>query len=147
MIDDPSRTPSVAAAVIAQVMRKTAILVGIAVLGTVVYVLVGNPPAPAWSLPVGVLAGGALGFVNFRWLATAVERIYLRKGATPAVSSFLAVVIGLLKLSAIFIVLFVVIKWRLLHVLGVVFGLTLFSLAILWEGVTVMKKNLASGGQ
>jgi hypothetical protein len=147
MSDEPREAPSIANAITARVMKKTAVLVGAAVLGALVYSWVGAPSsASVWSLPAGVLVGGVLGFVNFRWLATAVERVYLRKGATPGVSSFAAVVIGVLKLSAIFIVLFVIIKWRLLPVLGFVAGLTLFFLAILWEGVTVMRKNLASGG-
>jgi len=38
----------------------------------------------------------------------------------------------------IFIVLFIVIKWRLLDVFALLIGLSLCFLAIIWEGVTIM---------
>jgi hypothetical protein len=77
--------------------------------------------------------------VNFHWLAVAVERVYLRKGATPGVSNIAAAIINILKLAAIFVVLFIVIKWRVLNVFGLVGGLSLCFLAILWQGLTLMK--------
>ena len=81
------------------------------------------------------------GFLNFRWLAIAVQRVYLRQGATPGISNLAAVIISILKLSIIFIILFVVIKWQLLHVFGLVAGLSLCFLAIIWQGATVLMKN------
>ncbi len=97
-----------------------------------------------WFLPASILFGGALGLLNFRWLAIAVERVYLRKGATAIVSSMAAAVIGILKLALIFIILFVVMKWQLVHIFGLVGGLSLCFLAILWEGATLMKQTLTS---
>jgi hypothetical protein len=64
--------------------------------------------------------------------------IYLRKGATPN-SNVAAAIINILKLAAIFIVLFVVIRWQVLNVFGLVGGLSLCFLAILWQGLTLMK--------
>jgi hypothetical protein len=67
--------------------------------------------------------------------------VYLKQGATPVGSNLAAVVISLLKLSLIFIILFIVIKWRLLHVFGLVGGLSLCFLAILWEGSTMIHQT------
>ena len=58
-----------------------------------------------------------------------------------------AMIIGVLKLSVIFIILFVAIKWQLAHIFGLVGGLSLCFLAILWEGAAVMKYTLRNGGQ
>ncbi len=74
-----------------------------------------------------------------------MQRVYLRKGATPVSSNLAAVIISMLKLSLIFIILFMVIKWQLLQVFGLVGGLSLCFLAILWEGATMMKQTLNTG--
>jgi hypothetical protein len=99
-----------------------------------------------WFFPFSIICGGILGLLNFRWLAVSVERLYLRKGSTPGVSSIVALVISGLKLSVIFVVLFIVIRWQLIHIFGLVGGLSLCFLAILWEGVTLMKHSLKREG-
>lgn len=91
-----------------------------------------------WELPASVLFGGALGILNFRWLATAVERVYLKRGMTPAGANVAGAIINILKLSVIFIVLFIVIKWRLFDVFALLGGLSLCFVAIIWEGLTIM---------
>lgn len=126
------------------VAKKTAILVVVAVAASITIPLIQHKEQLWWFLPLSVLCGGGLGFLNFRWLAVSVERVYLRKGATPGLSNLAAVVISILKLSIIFIILFIVIKWQLLHIFGLVAGLSLCFLAILWEGVTMMKKAVKS---
>jgi hypothetical protein len=128
------------------VAKKTALIVLGAAAVSLAYSLTRHSGDRWWFLPLSVLFGGALGLLNFRWLAVAVERIYLRKGATPGVSNLAAAIIGVLKLSIIFIILFIVIKWQLLHVFGLVGGLSLCFLAILWEGATLMKKTLENRG-
>jgi hypothetical protein len=129
-------------AILKGVAKKTAIIVSFGSACTVVFALVQKTAQPWWFLPASILFGGILGLLNFRWLAIAVQRIYLRKGATPVSSNLAAVVISLLKLSLIFIILFIVIKWRLLQVFGLVGGLSLCFLAILWEGATMMNQTL-----
>jgi hypothetical protein len=99
-----------------------------------------------WFLPFSILCGGILGLLNFRWLAISVEKLYLRKGATPGFSSVAALVISGLKLTVIFVILFIVIRWQLVHIFGLVGGLSLCFLAILWEGVTLMKHTLKREG-
>jgi hypothetical protein len=99
-----------------------------------------------WYLPYSIMCGGILGLLNFRWLAVSVEKLYLRKGATPGFSSVVALVISGLKLIVIFVVLFICIRWQLVHIFGLVGGLSLCFLAILWEGVTLMKHTLKRDG-
>ncbi len=128
-------------AVSVRVAKKTAVLAGLAAFGVLAVDLLQGPGQRPWFLPVSILFGGGLGLVNFRWLATAVERLYLRKRATALTSNIAAMVISVLKLFAIFIVLFIVIKWSLFHIFGMVTGLSLCFLAILWEGFVVMGRR------
>jgi ATP synthase I chain len=125
-------------AILKGVATKTALIVSLASAGVVVFSVIQKTAQPWWFLPASVLFGGALGLLNFRWLAISVQRVYLRQGATPVGSNVAAAIISLLKLSLIFIILFVVIRWQLLHVFGLVGGLSLCFLAILWEGSTMM---------
>ncbi len=129
-------------AILKGVAKKTAIIVSFGSACTVIFALVQKTAQPWWLLPASVLFGGILGLLNFRWIAIAVQRVYLRKGATPVSSNLAAVIISMLKLSLIFVILFIVIKYQLLQVFGLVGGLSLCFLAILWEGATMMKQTL-----
>ncbi len=127
-------------AVLSGVARKTAVIASVAAIAALVLsVLRGDR---WWFLPASVLFGGLLGLLNFRWLAIAVQRVYLREGATPGTSNLAAAIINILKLSIIFIILFVVIKWQLLHVFGLVAGLTLCFFAIIWQGASAVRDTL-----
>jgi ATP synthase I chain len=146
MTDEAQIRQRAIAGIIRGVAKKTALLTVGAAAAVLVYVLFQDAGQRWWFLPASVLFGGALGLLNFRWLATAVQRVYLRKGATPGLSSLAAAVISILKLSLIFIILFLVIKWQLLHIFGMVAGLSLSFLAIVWEGAKLMKQTLGNGG-
>jgi hypothetical protein len=137
-IDETQLRKQAVDAIIKGVAKKTALIVSVASAGAVVFSVTQKTAQPWWFLPVSVLFGGVLGLLNFRWLAVSVQRVYLRQGATPVGSNVAAVIISLLKLSLIFIILFIVIKWHLLHVFGLVGGLSLSFLAILWEGSTMI---------
>jgi len=137
------RTQAVSS-IVKGVAQKTALIVLIVSAGVLAFGLIQRTAQPWWFLPASVLFGGLLGLLNFRWLAVAVQRVYLRQGATPVTSNLAAVVFSILKLSLIFVILFVVIKWQLLHVFGLVGGLSLCFLAILWEGTTMVKQTLNS---
>jgi hypothetical protein len=137
-IDDTQLRKQAVDAILKGVAKKTTLIVSVASAGAMVFSLIQKTAQPWWSLPVSIFFGGALGLLNFRWLAISVQRFYLRQGATSVGSNLAAVIISLLKLSLIFIILYVVIKWRLLHVFGLVGGLSLCFLAILWEGSTMM---------
>lgn len=132
-------------AILKGVAKKTALILSLATAAALVYAVLVGSGHRWWFLPASILFGGALGLLNFRWLAISVQRVYLRQGATVVGSNLAAVVISLLKLSLIFVILFIVIKWQLLPVFGVVAGLSLCFAAILWEGATVMKQTIKSG--
>ncbi len=126
-------------------VKKTSVIVSVAAAASLIFSILRGPDTRWWFLPLSVLFGGGVGLLNFRWLATAVERVYLRKGTTPGLSNLAAAIINVLKLTFIFIILFIVIKWRLLHILGFVAGLSLCFIAIIWEGATLMKHALNKG--
>jgi hypothetical protein len=123
-----------AAAVARGVAKKTAVLTGLGTIAAVAIQMTAWPGLSPWTIPAGALIGGALGVLNFRWLAYAVERVYLRQGATSLLANIAAAVINVLKLSVIFIVLFVVIKNQWVHLVGLVLGLSFCFAAILWQG-------------
>ena len=147
MTDETQIRRQAVAGIVKGVANKTSLIVLSAALAVLAYSLARYGGERWWFVPLSILFGGALGLLNFRWLAVAVERIYLRKGATPGLSNLAAVIIGVLKLSIIFIILFIVIKWQLVHIIGLVGGLSLCFLAILWEGAAMMKQLLRNGGQ
>jgi hypothetical protein len=142
MTDDIRIRQQAIASIIKGVAMKTSLIVLGAVAAASVYGLIQHPPQGWWFLPFSILFGAGLGLLNFRWLASSVGKIYLRPGATPGISSLAALIISGLKLTAIFVILFIVIRWQLVHIFGLVGGLSLCFLAILWEGVTLMKHTL-----
>ncbi len=145
MIDETQVRKQAVAAILKGVARKTALIVSVAAAAVLIITVMSDGGKRWWLLPLSVLFGGVLGLLNFRWLAMAVQRVYLRQGATAGLSNMAAVIISILKLSLIFVILFIIIKWQLLHVLGVVGGLSLCFLAIIWEGTTIMKQTLKNG--
>ena len=145
MTDEHDVRKRAVAAVLSGVARKTAIIVSVAAVAALVLSLLRGERW--WFLPVSVLFGGVLGLLNFRWLAIAVQRVYLRDGATPGTSNLAAAFISILKLSVIFVILFIVIKWQLLHVFGLVTGLTLCFFAIIWHGASAVRDTLREKNQ
>ncbi|OGW42141.1 MAG: hypothetical protein A2010_08290 [Nitrospirae bacterium GWD2_57_9] len=141
MTDELEVRKQAVAAILKGVAKKTGIIVSAAAAAALVFSLI-RDAGEWWFLPASILFGGILGWLNFRWLAIAVQRVYLRQGATPGMSNLAAAIINILKLSIIFIILFIVIKWQLVHVFGLVAGLSFCFLAIVWEGATVMKDSL-----
>ncbi len=139
MTEEASASKQAVGDIVQRVVKKTLMLTVVAIAGVFIFNVLVAADRQWWLLPASILFGAALGLVNFQWLAVAVERIYLRKGATPGVSNIAAAIINILKLAAIFVVLFIVIKWQLLNVFGLVGGLSLCFLAILWQGLTLMK--------
>jgi hypothetical protein len=141
MTDETQTRRRVVTEILKAVAWKTALLVLPVTSAALAYAIVRQRGEHWWFVPESIFFGGALGLLNFRWLAIAVERVYLRKGATAVLSSLAAAIISILKLALIFIILFVVMKWHLVHIFGLVGGLTLCFLAILWEGAMLMKQT------
>jgi hypothetical protein len=142
MTDETQTRLRAVAEILKAVARKTVLLVLPVSAAVLVYTIVQQRGERWWFVPGSIFFGGALGLLNFRWLAIAVERVYLRKGATAVLSSLAAAIISVLKLALIFIILFVVMKWHLVHIFGLVGGLSLCFLSILWEGAILMKQTL-----
>jgi hypothetical protein len=140
MTDETDVRKRAVASVLSGVARKTAVIVSAAAVAALVLSILRGDRW--WFLPASVLFGGVLGLLNFRWLAIAVQRVYLRDGATPSTSNLAAAIVNILKLSIIFIILFIVIKWQLLHVFGLVAGLTLCFVAIIWQGASAVRDTL-----
>ena len=134
MADSAVPVEHTANAVAAGVAKKTAFLAVAGIIAAAAVQMTAWPGTAVWPVSAGVLFGAALGVLNFRWLAYAVERVYLRQGTTGLLANVAAAAINVLKLSAIFIVLFVVIRNQWVHLAGLVIGLTLSFGAILWQG-------------
>ena len=139
-------------AVATGVAKKTVVLTGFGIIAAVAVQMTAWPGHSPWTIPAGVLIGAALGVLNFRWLAYAVERVYLRQGQSSILANVAAAAITVLKLSAIFIVLFVVIKNQWVNLIGLVVGLTICFGAIMWQGYGLVAglekdRDHADGGQ
>lgn len=147
MTDETQMRKQAVSAILRGVAKKTALIVSAATVAVLIFTVVQEGGERWWFLPLSVIFGGALGLLNFRWLAMAVQRVYLRQGATAGLSNLAAVIISFFKLSVIFIILFVVIKWQVLHIFGIIAGLSLCFLAIIWEGATLMRGNLKDSGK
>jgi hypothetical protein len=141
MTDEAEVRRKAVAAILAGVAKKTSFAAAIGAAAALAVSLV-RGDGRWWLLPASVLFGAVLGLLNFRWLAVAVQRVYLRQGATPGLSNLAAAIISILKLSIIFIILFVVIKWQLLNVFGLVAGLSLCFFAIVWQGASAVRDTL-----
>ena len=121
-----------------RVTVKATLLVSLAASVALLYVLLANTDESWWFMPVSVLCGGTIGLLNFRWLALAVERKLLKKLSPTGPTNPAVALINGLKLATIFIVLFVVIKWHVLHLFGLIAGLSLCFVAIIWEGLALI---------
>ena len=138
MTDEATYLRERARAVVKQVARTTGIVIGLAATSAGIYEFFQGAEGRWWFLPAGILLGGVLGVLNFTWLAQTVQRVYAKTGMTPTLANMAGVIITILKLSAIFVVLYVVIKWQVVHIIGLVVGITLCFVAILWEGFRAM---------
>jgi hypothetical protein len=124
------------------VAKKSALLAAFALPAVIAIGLLQGPGGGRpWFLAASVLFGGALGLVNFRWLAMAVQQLYHGKGAAPTVSNIFSTIVSVFKLSVIFIVLFLVIKGNVFSPVGLAAGLSLSFLAIVWEGLVIMGRK------
>ncbi len=121
--------------IIKNISLKTSIAVAVGTAVALAYTLFKTGESSWWSIPAGVLFGGVLGLLNFRWLAFAVERKLMKKFIPPAPQNPLLMLLNGIKLAAIFIVLFVVMKWQLVNIFGMIIGLSLCFCAIIWEGL------------
>ncbi len=93
-----------------------------------------------WGTALSVLIGGAAAWVNFHWMAAAVDRL-LSSGGRP--DGALTIGKYLLRLLLIFGTLFAMIHFPFLSLLGGAAGLSIFVLAGMWEAVLLLWKEFS----
>lgn len=118
-------------------VAKKAVYLSLPALCAALAFLLINGGSP-YFISAGIILGAGLGVMNFNWLAQAVERLYLRGQAKTTASGLMGRLFTVFKLSAVFIILFFVIKTDVVHVIGLVIGLSVSFAAVIWEGLTIM---------
>ncbi|MCK5286695.1 MAG: hypothetical protein KAJ59_02675 [Thermodesulfovibrionia bacterium] len=88
------------------------------------------------KLPLGILAGGLFGILNLRGLVRSVEGFL-----GTAVSTAKILFLNMTRLLILFSALFVLIKFKLINVLGLLFGFTVVFVLILIEGMKMSKSQ------
>ncbi len=137
MTDEAQIHQQTVVAIIKGVTKKTALLTSCIAAAVLVNTLVRGSGQRWWFIPASILIGGALGLLNFRLLAKTVERFFLRDVVNAGASTVATAILSIIKLTAIFIILFVLIKLGVLHIFGLLGGFSLSFLAILWEGLAL----------
>ncbi len=88
------------------------------------------------KLPLGILTGGLLGILNLRGLVRSVEGLI-----GSAVSTAKIVLLSMTRLLLLFLAIFVLIKFNLINILGLLSGFTIVFILILIEGVKMSKSQ------
>ncbi len=81
-------------------------------------------------LPAGIILGGVLCLVNLRGLAWGIEALI--KGARPKAG---VIFFSLLRLFFLFSIIFLVVKFNLVNIFGLVIGFTVVFAMIIIEGL------------
>ncbi len=93
-----------------------------------------------WQVAASILLGGLLAFLNLHWLTAGVD-LLLKTGdkrrVGPVVAKYLA------RLVLIFAILFAIIHFSFLSVLGALLGLSVFILSGMVEAVILLVKGQA----
>ncbi len=93
------------------------------------------------SFSMGILAGGLAGIINFRSIVRSVKAIIgnIEPGSLSRPTGKL-IFFSILRLTLLFIVLFILISKRLVNVFGILAGFTVVFLVIIREGLREAKK-------
>ncbi len=90
-----------------------------------------------WSeVPLGIIAGGVFGILNLRGLVIAVEGLVGSERATAMI-----VFMSMTRLFLLFVSIFILIWFKIINVLGMLFGFTVVFVFILIEGLKVAKEE------
>jgi hypothetical protein len=90
------------------------------------------------KLPLSILAGGLLGFLNVKGLAWSVEGLLGTHRASRRM-----VIFSLFRLLILFAILSLLVYLRLVNIFGVLAGLTVIFALIITEGLKYAKKMTA----
>jgi len=88
------------------------------------------------KLPLGIVAGGVLGILNLRGLVRNVQGVIGSKHATAKI-----VFLSMFRLLGLFVAIFILIWFKIINVLGLLFGFTVVFVLILYEGMKVGKER------
>jgi hypothetical protein len=83
-------------------------------------------------LPAGIIAGGVFGILNLRGLVRSVEGFIGSQKATVKI-----IFLSMTRLFLLFAAIFLLIWFKIINVLGMLFGFTVVFILILYEGMRV----------
>lgn len=88
------------------------------------------------KLPLGIIAGTALGILNFRGLVRSVEGFVGSEGLTVKI-----LFMSMFRLVLLFAAIAILMWLKIINVFGLIFGFTVVFIFILLEGFRVAKKG------
>lgn len=113
-----------------QVRLRNWIFLGTMVLASLVF----------WDLKItlGVASGGVLVTVNFRLLHRILKRQFKPKGRTSTASVLLGYY---LRFAATGVIILVLLKYRLVHPIGLLIGLSVIVLTLILTGFSLIRRG------
>jgi len=88
------------------------------------------------KLPLGIIAGGLFGILNLRGLARTVEGFIGAERPTAKI-----IIMNMTRLSVLFAAIFILIWFKVINAIGMLFGFTVVFVLILIEGMKVSKSS------
>jgi hypothetical protein len=88
------------------------------------------------KLPLGIIAGGLFGILNLRGLVRSVEGFIGTERLTAKI-----IFLSMTRLFILFAAIFILIWFKIINVLGMLFGFTVIFVLILIEGMKVSKST------
>lgn len=88
------------------------------------------------GLSAGIIAGGLFGILNLRGLVRGVESFIGSNGLTGK-----AVFMSMVRLFILFMAIFILLWFKIVNVLGLLFGFTVIFVLILIEGMKVARRE------
>ncbi len=116
-----------------RVAGQSLVIIGILIPVTAIFIDMG--------FSMGILAGGLAGIINFRSIVKSVRALIgnIERGTSSRPAGKL-IFFSIMRLTLLFIVLFILISERLVNVFGILAGFTVVFLVIIREGLKEAKK-------
>jgi len=99
--------------------------------------LLGSLGFQSWSISLGVILGGAIALLNFRWLWQIMERIFFAGRKIYGIQI-------LVKFLALLLAIFLIVRFVKVHPVAFLVGLSSLVLGIFWE---VFRESLGTYGK
>ena len=88
------------------------------------------------KLPLGIIAGGLFGILNLRGLTKSVKGFMGSGGSTAKI-----IFMSMTRLFILFTAIFILVWFKIINILGLVFGFTVILVLILIEGAKISKST------